>query len=96
VSETGPVSKAKAPAIKKRLPVTKYTVPDKTKIQVVRKDNPKTPMSPSSKRFELYRTIKTVGEYRELMRKQKTPHYANLDLARDYARGHIKLVGIEL
>jgi hypothetical protein len=75
------------------LPVTKYTTPDSVRIKLLRKDNPKSPMSPSAQRFELYKTVKTVGEYRELMRKAKHPHYANLDLARDERRGHIKLVG---
>lgn len=77
----------------KLLPVTKYTTPDKVRIKLLRRENPKSPMSPSAARYELYRTVKTVGEYRELMRKAKTPHYANLDLTRDEQRGHIQLVG---
>jgi len=77
----------------KLLPVTIHTAPDTVKIKLVRKENPKSPLSPSAMRYELYRTVKTVGEYRELMRKAKTPHYANLDLTRDEQRGHIKLVG---
>jgi hypothetical protein len=77
----------------KLLPVTKYTTPDKVRIKLLRKENPKSPLSPSAARYELYRTVKTVGEYRDLMRQQKTPHYANLDLTRDEKRGHIQLVG---
>jgi hypothetical protein len=77
----------------KLLPVTKYTAPDTVKIKLVRKENPKSPLSPSAKRYELYRTVETVGEYRALMKKAKTPHYANLDLTRDEQRGHIKLIG---
>ena len=75
------------------LPVTRHTTPDSAKIKLLRKENPKSPLSPSAKRYELYRTVTTVGEYRELMRKAKTPHYANLDLSRDEQRGHIKLIG---
>ena len=75
------------------LPVTKHTTPDSVRIKVLRKENPKTPLSPSAERYELYRTVKTVGEYRELMKKRKTPHYANLDLSRDEQRGHIQLKG---
>lgn len=77
----------------KPLPVTRFTVPDSRKLTVVaawRDKNPKSPMSPTAKRFELYKKVETVGEYRALMRKQKTPHFANLDLARDRARGYIK------
>jgi len=86
--------KKKAAGNGKHLPVTQHTVPDSTKLTVVpkwRKDNPKSPMSPSAKRFELYKTVSTVGEYRALMRKPpwKKPHFANLDLARDKARGYI-------
>lgn len=77
----------------KLLPVTKYTAPDSVEIKLLRKENPKSPLSPSAKRYELYRTVKTVGEYRALMKKAKTPHYANLDLTRDEQRGHIKLKG---
>ncbi|RPJ19484.1 MAG: hypothetical protein EHM33_30205 [Chloroflexi bacterium] len=74
------------------LPVNRYTTPDTVKIKLLRKDNPKSLMSPSAKRFELYRTVKTVGEYRDLMRKAKTPAYANIDLTRDEQRGHIALI----
>ena len=75
------------------LPVTRYTTPDTVKIKLLRKENPKSPMSPAANRYELYRQVKTVGEYRELMRKAKTPAFANLDLTRDAQRGHIQLVG---
>jgi len=73
------------------LPVTRHTTPDSVQIKLLRKENPKSPMSPAAKRYDLYSKVKTVGEYRELMRKAKTPAYANLDLTRDEARGHIML-----
>ena len=77
----------------KLFPVTKHTTPDTVKIKILRKENPKSPLSPAAKRFDLYQKAGTVGEYRALMRKAKTPHYANLDLTRDEQRGHIKLIG---
>jgi len=83
-------TEAKRKDKKKTMPVTRWTVPDDAKITVLVPENPKSPMSPSSKRFELYLKVGTVGKYRELMKRAGTPHYANLDLARDRDRGYIK------
>lgn len=77
----------------KPLPVTRWTVPDDKKLTVLIDHNPKSPKSPSAMRFELYRKAETVGDYRKFMRLGRAggkAHFANLDLARDKARGYIK------
>jgi len=76
---------------KKAMPITKHTLPDSKKIEVRAPENPKSFKSPSWHRFNLYyKPDMTVGRYRELMRKAGHANFANLDLARDYQRGHIK------
>ena len=85
--------RARAPSPKKPIVVTKHTIPDSKKIEVLAPENPKSFKSPSWHRFNLYfKSDMTVGRFRELMRKAGHPNYANLDLARDYARGHIRFV----
>ena len=85
----------KAKPKRSELPVTRWTVPDERKITITKKGevNPKSPMSPSWKRYELYKIAETVGGYRKFMRQGKAggkSHFANLDLARDRDRGYIK------
>jgi hypothetical protein len=93
VDENG-ATKPKKPK-RHELPVTRWTVPDERKIVITKKGevNPKSPMSPSWKRYELYKIAETVGGYRKFMRQGKAggkSHFANLDLARDRERGYIK------
>jgi hypothetical protein len=73
--------------------VTKWTVADDRKLELLIDFNPKSYGSPAAKRFELYKKAGTVGIYRKWMREGKAggkPHFANLDLARDRDRGYIK------
>jgi len=94
-AENGEATPKAKKAKRHELPVTRWTVPDERKIVITKKGevNPKSPMSPSWKRYELYKIAETVGGYRKFMRQGKAggkSHFANLDLARDRERGYIK------